>query len=88
MQGKLQGIIARAPFDSIIEGVEAPGDVTFTEDTVGGIPGWWAKPAKTSEGSAVLHLHGGWFNWGTAQAFRKLVGHIALRAEAAAFIPD
>jgi epsilon-lactone hydrolase len=88
MQGKLEGITARAPFDSIIEGAEAPGDVTFTEDTVGGISGWWANPAKTREGSAVLHLHGGWFNWGTAQAFRKLVGHIALRAEAAAFIPD
>jgi monoterpene epsilon-lactone hydrolase len=24
----------------------------------------WAKPAETREGSAILHLHGGWFNWG------------------------
>ncbi|MGP0021642.1 MAG: alpha/beta hydrolase [Candidatus Sulfotelmatobacter sp.] len=33
-------------------------------------------------------MHGGWFNWGTAQAFRNLVGHIALGAGADAFIPD
>jgi monoterpene epsilon-lactone hydrolase len=50
--------------------------------------GWWAKPAKTREGSAILHLHGGLFNWGTAHAFCNLVGHIARRAGAAAFIPD
>ena len=88
MKGKLEGITARAPFNGIIERVEAPEGVTFEEDAVGGISGWWAKPAETREGSATLHLHGGWFNWGTAQAFCNLVGHIALRAGAAAFIPD
>ena len=70
MKGKLEGITARAPFNSIIERVEAPEGVTFEEDAVGGISGWWAKPAQTREGKAILHLHGGWFNWGTAQAFR------------------
>jgi monoterpene epsilon-lactone hydrolase len=88
MKGKLEGITARAPFNGIIERVEVPEGVTFEEDAVGGISGWWAKPAETREGNAILHLHGGWFNWGTAQAFRNLVGHIALRAGAAAFIPD
>jgi epsilon-lactone hydrolase len=88
MKGKLEGVTARVPFNSIIEQVEAPEDVAFQEDTVGGISGWWAKPAATSGGSAVLHLHGGWFNWGTARAYRNLVGHIALRAGAGAFIPD
>jgi acetyl esterase/lipase len=39
-------------------------------------------------GSAILHLLGGWFNWGTALAFRNLVGHIALSTGADAFIPD
>jgi acetyl esterase/lipase len=33
-------------------------------------------------------VHGGWFNWGTAQAFRNFAGHIALSAGAGAFIPD
>jgi epsilon-lactone hydrolase len=36
----------------------------------------------------VLHLHGGWFNWGTDQAYRSLVGHIASSAGADAFVPD
>jgi monoterpene epsilon-lactone hydrolase len=65
VKGKLEGITARAPFNDIIERVEAPEGVTFEEDTVGGISGWWAKPAQTREGRAILHLHGGWFNWGT-----------------------
>jgi monoterpene epsilon-lactone hydrolase len=88
MKGKLEGITARAPFNGIMERVEAPEAVTFEEDTVGGISGWWAKPAQSREERAILHLHGGWFNWGTAQAFCKLAGHIALRAGAATFIPD
>ena len=49
---------------------------------------WWAMPTRTRKSAAILHLHGGWFNWGAAQAFRKLVGHIAIAAGADAFIPD
>jgi monoterpene epsilon-lactone hydrolase len=37
---------------------------------------------------AIMHLHGGWFNWGSARAFRHLVGHIAARSEVDAFVPD
>jgi monoterpene epsilon-lactone hydrolase len=71
-----------------MERVAAPGDVTFGADTVGGISGWWARPAQARKGAALLHLHGGWFNWRTAQAFRNFVGHIALSAGVDAFIPD
>jgi acetyl esterase/lipase len=39
-------------------------------------------------GQAILHLHGGWFNWGSAQAFGNLVGHIAACAGVEAFVPD
>jgi epsilon-lactone hydrolase len=88
MKGKLEGVAARAPFNSIMERVAAPDGVTFDADAVGGISGWWAKPAQARKGNAVLHLHGGWFNWGTAQAFRNFVGHIAIAAGADAFIPD
>lgn len=88
MKGKLEGVTARGPFDSIIEHVAAPQGVTFEADTVGGISGWWARAANGKEGAAVLHLHGGWFNWGTAQAYKNLVGHIASSAGADAFIPD
>src|SRR6266511_751996 len=87
-KGKLAGTAARAPFDSIMEQVAAPADVTFEADTVGGISGWWAKPARPRKGAAIIHLHGGWFNLGTASAYRHLVGHIAASAGADAFVPD
>jgi len=88
MKGKLAGVAARGPFNGIMDSVAAPDDLTFEADSVGGISGWWAKPARSRKGAAILHLHSGWFNWGTAQAFRKLVGHIAIAAGTDAFIPD
>ena len=87
-KGKLAGAAARAPYDDLMERVVAPTDVTFEADTVGGISGWWAKPARPHKGAAILHVHGGWFNLGTARAYRNLVGHIASSAGAQAFIPD
>ncbi len=40
------------------------------------------------DGDQVAADNGGWFNWGTAQAYRHFVGHIAVSADASAFIPD
>jgi acetyl esterase/lipase len=71
-----------------MERVATPTNVTFEADTVGGIPGWWAKPAPSQEGAAIIHVHGGWFNFGSARAYRNFVGHIASSAGADAFIPD
>jgi monoterpene epsilon-lactone hydrolase len=88
VKGKLAGTAARAPFDDVMERVPAPTDVTFEADTVGGISGLWAKPARPKKGAAIIHVHGGWFNFGTARAYRNLVGHIASSAGADAFIPD
>jgi monoterpene epsilon-lactone hydrolase len=87
-KGKLGGTAARGPFDEIMERVAAPADVTFEADTVGGISGFWAKPARPRKGAAIIHVHGGWFNFGSARAYRNLVGHIASSAGADAFIPD
>ena len=88
LKGKLQGTAARPPFDAIMEHVPAPEDVSFEADTVGGISGWWCRPGHAQSEQVILHLHGGWFNWGSAKAFRNLVGHIAASAGANAFIPD
>jgi epsilon-lactone hydrolase len=71
-----------------MEHVASPGGVNFEPDSLEGVSGWWAKPARARKGAAILHLHGGWFNWGAAQAFCNFVGHIAIAAEAEAFIPD
>jgi len=87
-KGKLAGTAARGPYDDVMERVAAPTDVTFEADTVGGISGLWAKPARPQKGAAIIHVHGGWFNLGTARAYRNFVGHIASSAGADAFIPD
>lgn len=87
-KGKLRGTAARAPFDAAMSGIVAPEGVTFREDRIGKISGWWCEPADALPGAALLHLHGGWFNLGSAAAYRHLVGHIARSARAAAFIPD
>src|SRR5712692_3739005 len=88
VKGKLAGTAARGPFDDVMERVAAPTGVTFEADTVGGISGLWAKPARPRKGAAIIHVHGGWFNLGTARAYRNFVGHIASSAGADAFVPD
>lgn len=87
-KGKLRGIEARVPFNALMESVLPRQDVTLEAGTVGGIPGFWVHPWERRADEAILHLHGGWFNFGSAKAYRHLVGHIAARAGAKAFIPD
>jgi epsilon-lactone hydrolase len=87
-KGKLRGTAAREPFDAIIGHTIALEGVAFREDQVGGIAGWWCEPGETPPSAAILHLHGGWFNWGSAVAYRHLVGHIARSAGARAFVAD
>jgi acetyl esterase/lipase len=71
-----------------MERVAAPADVTFETDIVGRISGVWAKPAQSRKGAAIIHAHGGWFNLGSAHAYRNFVGQIASSAGADAFIPE
>jgi epsilon-lactone hydrolase len=87
-KGARPGIEARAQFDALMESVLPRDDVTFEADTLGGVPGLWVHPADWQSSGAIVHLHGGWFNFGSAEAYRHLVGHIAARAGARAFIPD
>jgi epsilon-lactone hydrolase len=87
-KGRLQGTSARGPFDAIMGHVPPPSGVTFRGAVVGGVPGCWTRPSSVRAGEGILHLHGGWFNWGTALAYRNLVGQIAARAGVEAFIPD
>jgi epsilon-lactone hydrolase len=71
-----------------MERVTPRADVTFEADTLGGVPGLWVHPADWRSGEAIVHLHGGWFSFGSAKAYRHRVGHIAAKAGARAFIPD
>src|ERR1700722_18373079 len=87
-KGLMQGTAAREPFDEIMGRVVAPVGVTFQLDSIGGLSGYWCRPTNPHSGGVILHLHGGWFNLGSAQAYRHLVGHVAARTGAPAFIPD
>lgn len=64
--------------------VVAPDCVSFPRDTIGGVAGWCCEPTEAELGV----VKGGWFNWGSAQSFRHLVGHIARSARAKALVPD
>jgi epsilon-lactone hydrolase len=87
-KGARSGADARGQFDALMERVLPRDDVIFEADTIGGIPGMWVRPANPRSDEAILHLHGGWFNFGSAKAYRHLVGHIAAGVGARAFIPD
>jgi monoterpene epsilon-lactone hydrolase len=87
-KGVPRGIEARGQFDAFMESVLPRDDVTFEAGVLGGIPGIWVHPANWQSDEAIVHLHGGWFSFGSAKAYRHLVGHIAARAGARAFIPD
>ena len=87
-KGRLRSAAARAPYDEIMNGIRAPEGVTYEEDTVAGVPGWWCTPADAQQAGVLCHFHGGWFNFGSAKAFRHLVGHISAKANVAAFVPD
>jgi monoterpene epsilon-lactone hydrolase len=87
-KGAPMGIEARGGYDAFMEGVQPRDGVTFEADTLGGIRGVWAHPADARQDEAILHLHGGWFNFGSANAYRHFVAQIASRAGARAFIPD
>src|SRR6202166_4913011 len=81
-------IDARKQFDALMEAVSPRDDVTFESATIGDVPGLWVHPASRRSDEAILHVHGGWFNAGSATAYRHLVGHIAARAGTRAFVPD
>jgi epsilon-lactone hydrolase len=87
-KGARPGPEARGQFDTLMESVSPRADVTFETETIGGVLGLWVNPPNWRSDEAILHLHGGWFQFGSAKAYRHLVGHIAARAGARAFIPD
>jgi len=88
MKGLLSGTGARAPFDDIMNYVPTAPGVHFAADTVGGVPGWWCHPANAASTGTILYLHGGWYSWGSAKAYRNFVGQVAARVGISAFIPD
>lgn len=87
-KGAPLGIDARAGFDQLMERVAPSSNMTFEKAVLAGVPGVWVHPESWAKDEAILYLHGGWFNFGKAWAFRFLVGHLAVRTGARAFVPD
>jgi acetyl esterase/lipase len=79
---------ARAIYDQIIGQAPAAETVRYEPGEVGGVPGWWCRPARADAAGAVLYLHGGGYVLGSAAAYRNFVGQIAARAGAPVFIAD
>jgi epsilon-lactone hydrolase len=87
-KGAPLGVQARASFDAKKYAIPAAPDVTVARATVGGIPGFWCRPANAGPGAAILFLHGGGYVMGSAQAFTNFAGQIGLRAGADTFVVD
>src|SRR5689334_5903745 len=79
---------SRAAYDQIIAQAHAPAAVTFESGEVGGVPGWWCRPAHSTDRTVVVYLHGGGYVMGSALAYRNFVGRIAEHAHAKTFIAD
>lgn len=78
----------RAAFDELIGRTPPAEGVTHAAGTLGGVSGWWCRPANHRAGTAILYLHGGAYGLGSARAYRNFAGQIAARAQVAAFVAD
>lgn len=80
--------LLRALFDEWHQPTREPEDVTYREETVGGVPGIWALPAGADRSKVLLYTHGGGFAVGSAASHRKLAGHVAKALGVTAFVLD
>lgn len=80
--------LLRSLFDEWHQPTVEPEDVTYREETVGGVPGIWALPVGTDHSKVLLYTHGGGFAVGSAASHRKLAGHVAKSLGVAAFVLD
>jgi len=86
VKGVRLGVEGRAQYDAFMEAVAPAEGLKVEKGAVGGVQGVWVRSARARSDEAILYLHGGWFNFGNAWAYRNFVGHIVKRARANAFI--
>lgn len=78
----------RSIFDEWHQPTAEPEDVTYKEETVGGVPGIWAFPAGADTTRVLLYTHGGGFAVGSASSHRKLAAHVAKALGVTTFVLD
>src|SRR6476660_1262465 len=70
----------RAIFDEFIASFTPFADgVTFERVESAKVNGWWARPSSVEDDGVSLHLHGGGYVQGSADAFRAFASQIAIR---------
>lgn len=80
--------LLRSLFEEWHQPTPEPTDVTYREETVGGVPGIWALPTAADQRRVLLYTHGGGFAVGSAASHRKLAAHLARALGATALIVD
>lgn len=78
----------RSLFDEWHQPTVEPEEVTYREDTVGGVPGIWCLPAGADASQVLVYTHGGGFAVGSASSHRKLAAHVAKALGAVSFVLD
>jgi monoterpene epsilon-lactone hydrolase len=78
----------RSIFDEWHQPTREPEDVTYREETVGGVPGIWTLPIGADSSKVLLYTHGGGFAVGSAASHRKLAAHVAKALGVTAFVLD
>src|SRR3954452_21610483 len=78
----------RAIFDEWHQPTREPEDVTYREETIGGVPGIWALPIGADRSKVLVYTHGGGFAVGSAASHRKLAAHVAKALGVTAFVLD
>jgi epsilon-lactone hydrolase len=78
----------RSIFDEWHQATREPEDVTYREETVGGVPGIWTLPVGADTSKVLLYMHGGGFAVGSASSHRKLAGHVAKALGVTSFVLD
>jgi acetyl esterase/lipase len=87
-KGEPLGPEARPMFDAMFASTPGAANVRVEAGTVGGIDGFWLRVSNARPGARILHLHGGGYVLGSAQALTHFAGQIAARASADTFVPD
>lgn len=89
LQGEsIVGPETRPSYDKMIARTPSAAGVSYDADTVGGVPGWWCRPANPIGTGVILYHHGGCFVLGSAKAYRHVAGQVAARAKLPAFVAD
>jgi hypothetical protein len=73
------GPAGRTAFDELMTRAPSAEGVTNESTVVGGVAGWWCRPANAVATGAILYLHGGAYVVGSEQACRHFAGQIASR---------